>query len=40
MTVAAALTVIVFVAVTATQEPGAFVVSVKVTVPLKFASGV
>ena len=40
MTVGAAPTVIVLVAVAATQEPGAFVVSVKVTVPLKFGSGV
>ena len=40
VTVAAGLTVIVRVALTAGQAPGVFVVSVKVTVPLKLAAGV
>ena len=39
-TVGAAFTVMVLVALTAEQPVGAFVVSVKVTVPLKFAAGV
>ncbi len=38
--VAAGFTVIVLVDVTAGQTPGAFVVNVKVTVPVKFAAGV
>ena len=40
VTVAAGFTVIVLVAVTAGQAPGALVVNVKVTVPVKLAAGV
>lgn len=40
VTVAAGLTFIVLVALTAGQTPGALVVKVKVTVPVKLAAGV
>ena len=40
LTVGAGFTLIVLVALTAEQVPGAFVVKVKVTVPVKFAAGV
>ena len=40
LTTGKAYTVIVLVALTAGQDPGALVVSVNVTVPLKFAAGV
>ena len=40
VTVFRGLTLIVLVAVAAGQPPGALVVSVKVTVPVKFAAGV
>ena len=39
-TVAKGFTLIVLVVLTAGQAPGAFVVSVNVTVPVKFAAGV
>ena len=40
VTVAAGFTFMVLVALTAGQAPGALVVNVKVTVPVKFAAGV